>query len=89
MPGEGAPQRPEWPTYFSKAPTAVIGPEATIPLHANVTQRLDWEVELGLIVGPGGVEIPPERAYEHIFGYTIINDVSAREVQRRHGQQWF
>jgi 2-keto-4-pentenoate hydratase/2-oxohepta-3-ene-1,7-dioic acid hydratase in catechol pathway len=89
MPGEGAPQRPEWPTYFSKAPTAVIGPEATIPLHANVTQRLDWEVELGLIIGPGDVNIPVEHAYDHIFGYTIINDVSARDVQRRHGQQWF
>ena len=81
--------RPEWPTYFTKAPTAVIGPEAPIPLHANVTQRLDWEVELGVIVGPGGTNIPAERAYDHVFGYTIINDVSAREVQRRHGQQWF
>ena len=83
------PSRPEWPTYFTKAPTAVIGPEATIPLHANVTERLDWEVELGVIVGSGGTNIPAERAYDHVFGYTIINDVSAREVQRRHGQQWF
>jgi hypothetical protein len=46
-------------------------------------------VELGLIVGPGGINIPAERAYDHVFGYTIINDVSARDVQRRHGGQWF
>ncbi len=90
MPGAaGQPARPEWPTYFTKAPTAVIGPGAIIPRHADVTERLDWEVELGLIVGPGGTNIPAERAYGHVFGYTIINDISAREVQRRHGQQWF
>ncbi|MGD9893187.1 MAG: fumarylacetoacetate hydrolase family protein [Dehalococcoidia bacterium] len=81
--------RPEWPTFFTKAPTCVIGPGAAIPLHPQVTERMDWEVELGLVIGRGGINIPAERAYDHIFGYTIINDVSAREVQRRHGQQWF
>jgi 2-keto-4-pentenoate hydratase/2-oxohepta-3-ene-1,7-dioic acid hydratase in catechol pathway len=81
--------RPEWPTYFTKAPTCVIGPGASIPLHPTVTAQMDWEVELGLVIGPGGINIPAERAYDHIFGYTIVNDVSAREVQRRHGQQWF
>lgn len=81
--------RPEWPTFFTKAPTCVIGPSASIPLHSNVTAQIDWEVELGLVIGPGGINIPAERAYDHIFGYTIVNDVSAREVQRRHGQQWF
>ncbi|MGH2586868.1 MAG: fumarylacetoacetate hydrolase family protein [Dehalococcoidia bacterium] len=81
--------RPEWPTYFTKAPTCVTGPNASIPLHPTVTERMDWEVELALVIGPGGINIPAERAYDHIFGYTIVNDVSAREVQRRHGQQWF
>jgi 2-keto-4-pentenoate hydratase/2-oxohepta-3-ene-1,7-dioic acid hydratase in catechol pathway len=90
MPGsEGAPARPEWPTYITKAPTCVIGPDAAIPLHPHVTERMDWEVELGLIISAGGINIPAEEAYEHVVGYTIINDVSAREVQRRHGQQWF
>lgn len=83
------PGRPEWPTYFTKAPTCVIGPDASIPLHPNVTERMDWEVELGLIIGRVGINISEERAYDHIFGYTVLNDVSAREVQRRHGQQWF
>jgi len=50
---------------------------------------MDWEVELGLIIGTAGINIPAEEAYEHIFGFTILNDVSAREVQRRHGGQWF
>lgn len=90
LPGAaGAPSRPEWPTYFTKAPTCVIGPEAEIPLHPNVTERMDWEVELGLIIGVGGINIAQADAYNHIFGYTVLNDVSAREVQRRHGQQWF
>lgn len=81
--------RPEWPTYFTKAPTAVIGPDDTIPLHAHVTEALDWEVELAIIVGKRGRDIAPEDAFEYIFGYTVLNDISAREVQRRHGQQWF
>ena len=90
MPGSaGQPERPQWPTYFTKAPTAVIGPEAPIPLHPNVTQQLDWEVELAVIIGRGGINIAEADAYDHIFGYTVLNDVSAREVQRRHGQQWF
>lgn len=90
MPGAaGAASRPEWPTYFTKAPTCVIGPDAEIPLHPNVTERMDWEVELGLIIGVGGINIAQADAYNHIFGYTVLNDVSAREVQRRHGQQWF
>lgn len=90
MPGsEGAPTRPQWPTYFTKAPAAVIGPEMPIPLHPHVTSQMDWEVELALVIGRGGVDIPAERAHDHIFGYTVANDVSAREVQRRHGQQWF
>ena len=87
--GAGQPARPEWPTYFTKVTTAVIGPDACIPLHSNVTSQLDWEVELGVVIGRGGINIAPEAAYEHVFGYTVINDVSAREVQRRHGQQWF
>lgn len=81
--------RPDWPTFFTKAPTTVIGPDASIPLHPTVTEQMDWEVELAVVIGRSGINIPAERAYDHIFGYTILNDVSAREVQRRHGQQWF
>ena len=80
---------PAHPAFFSKAPGTVIGPYDTVPLHAGVTEKLDWEVELGVIIGKGGANIPEASALNHVYGYTAINDVSAREVQRQHGQQWF
>ena len=79
----------EVPVFFTKPPTAVIGPGAPIPIFADVSTSIDYEVELALVIGEPGRDIPPERAYEHIFGYTIVNDVSARDVQRRHGGQYF
>ena len=79
---------PAHPTFFSKAPTAVNGPYDKIPLHPGVTEKVDWEVELGVIIGKGGKNISEADAMKHVFGYTVINDVSAREVQRKHGQQW-
>jgi 2-keto-4-pentenoate hydratase/2-oxohepta-3-ene-1,7-dioic acid hydratase in catechol pathway len=80
---------PAHPAFFSKAPGTVIGPYDTVPLHAGVTGKLDWEVELGVIIGKGGINIKEASALGHVYGYTAINDVSAREVQRQHGQQWF
>lgn len=77
----------EYPIIFSKVPTTVIGPEDEIELHTNVTDEVDYEAELGVIIGTGGRDIPEEKVYEHIFGYTIINDVTARDLQRKH-QQW-
>jgi len=82
-------QTTELPTFFTKPPTSVIGPFDDVPLHQNVTTKLDYEVELGVIIGPKGVDIPYEKALDHVFGYTVINDVTAREIQRAHGGQWF
>ena len=79
---------PKHPVFFSKVPTAVNGPYDTIPFPANVSTSMDWEVELGLIVGTGGKDITEADAMRHVFGYTVINDVSIRDVQRRHGNQW-
>lgn len=79
---------PEHPVFFTKATTSVIGPEAEVVLDERVTQQLDWEVEVAVVIGPGGRDIPEERALEHVFGYTVVNDVSARDLQFRH-QQWF
>lgn len=79
---------PEWPQFFTKPPQSVIGPDATIPAHARLTQRLDYEVELAIVIGTGGVDIPEAEALGHVFGATIANDITARDVQRRHGQ-WF
>jgi 2-keto-4-pentenoate hydratase/2-oxohepta-3-ene-1,7-dioic acid hydratase in catechol pathway len=82
-------EMPEHPAFFSKAPTTVNGPYDAIPLHRGVTEKIDWEVELGVIIGRGGINITEANAMQHVYGYTVINDVSAREVQRQHGQQWF
>lgn len=79
---------PKHPQFFTKAPETVIGPEDPIPAHAGVTEWLDYEVELAAIIGMAGRDIPKDRAMEHVFGWTIGNDVTGRDLQRRHGQ-WF
>jgi 2-keto-4-pentenoate hydratase/2-oxohepta-3-ene-1,7-dioic acid hydratase in catechol pathway len=79
---------PEWPVFFSKATTSVTGPYDTVPFHSHVSTQCDWEVELGVIIGPGGKDIAQADAMAHVWGYTVINDVSWRDLQRRHGGQW-
>lgn len=79
---------PDRPVVFTKAPTAVVGPNAAIPAHESLTQSLDYEVELGVIIGTGGTNISIDDAMSHVWGYTIINDVTARDRQHAH-QQWF
>ena len=81
-----APVPPEHPVVFTKAVTSVSGPEADIPLDERVTTQLDWEVELAVVIGRGGRGIRADNALEHIFGYTVINDLSARDLQFRHKQ---
>ena len=79
---------PEVPQFFTKAPTAVNAPGAPVRLDNALTKLLDYEVELAVVIGKAGRDIPAARAYEHVFGYTIANDVTARDLQRRH-DQWF
>jgi 2-keto-4-pentenoate hydratase/2-oxohepta-3-ene-1,7-dioic acid hydratase in catechol pathway len=79
---------PKWPVFFSKATTAVTGPFDTVPFDEKISTSLDWEVELGVVIGTGGKNISEGDAMRHIFGYTVINDVSWRDLQRRHGGQW-
>jgi 2-keto-4-pentenoate hydratase/2-oxohepta-3-ene-1,7-dioic acid hydratase in catechol pathway len=74
------------PIIFNKATTAVIGPYDDIPFDAAVSERIDWEVELGVIIGKRGKNIAVAAAMSFVFGYTIINDVSARDLQRQHRQ---
>jgi len=81
-------QLPEVPTFFTKATNTVIGPDVEVRLDTRVTKRLDYEIELAVVIGKGGRDIPAAQAMDHVFGYTIANDVSARDLQRRH-QQWF
>lgn len=77
---------PTDPVVFTKSVTSVTGPYDDIPAQPEVTTQLDWEVELGVIIGIGGRAIPRERALAHVFGYTVINDISARDLQFRHKQ---
>jgi 2-keto-4-pentenoate hydratase/2-oxohepta-3-ene-1,7-dioic acid hydratase in catechol pathway len=80
------PEPPKDPVVFTKNLTSVNGPYSDIPAQAVVTDQLDWEVELGVIIGTGGRAIARECALEHVFGYTVINDISARDLQFRHKQ---
>ena len=81
---------PEVPIYFSKAATAVIEPAAPIIADPKVTNKLDSEVELGVVIGRGGRRISKEQIIDHVFGYTVINDISARDIQlERPEGQWF
>jgi 2-keto-4-pentenoate hydratase/2-oxohepta-3-ene-1,7-dioic acid hydratase in catechol pathway len=84
---EGGVAPPEVPVFFTKPPTAVIGPGAPVTYH-GVTHSLDYEVELVAVIGRRGRNIPEANALDYVFGYTIMNDVTARDLQRRH-QQWF
>jgi 2-keto-4-pentenoate hydratase/2-oxohepta-3-ene-1,7-dioic acid hydratase in catechol pathway len=86
---KGLPEKlPEHPVFFSKLPTAVNHPDAIVPLMPGISPQRDWEVELAVILGRGGMGIGKSDALGHIFGYTILNDVSARDLQNRH-QQFF
>jgi 2,4-diketo-3-deoxy-L-fuconate hydrolase len=76
---------PREPFFFSKLPSAVIGPEEPIRVPAPETQT-DYEVELAVVIGRRARRVPRQRALEHVFGYTVVNDVSARDVQFRHAQ---
>jgi len=79
---------PEVPIFFTKAPSTVIGPKEPIPAWLDPTESTDYEGELAVVIGTGGRGIPRAEAMRHVFGYTIINDVTARILQGRH-QQWF
>ena len=79
----------EYPVYFTKPPTAVIGPGAEIPIFPALSEAIDYEVELTVVIGRRGRDIAKEDAFDHVFGYTIMNDITARDVQRRHGGQYF
>jgi 2-keto-4-pentenoate hydratase/2-oxohepta-3-ene-1,7-dioic acid hydratase in catechol pathway len=77
---------PEAPLIFAKFPSSVVGPSAEIVVDRALTQSVDWEAELGVVVGWRMRKVPRERALEHVFGYTVVNDVSARDAQSGDGQ---
>ena len=85
----GAQELPDRPTFFTKATHSIVGPFDSIDLHRDVTDSLDWEVELAVVIGRDGRDTPEDQALDHVLGYTVANDISARNVQREHGGQWF
>jgi 2-keto-4-pentenoate hydratase/2-oxohepta-3-ene-1,7-dioic acid hydratase in catechol pathway len=80
---------PQFPAIFTKNPATVVGPDAPVFFPAPHSEQLDWEAELAVVIGRGGRDITEAAAMGHVFGYTCANDVSVRDVQRRHGGQWF
>ena len=77
------------PTIFTKAITTITGPYADIPVDPSVSTKIDWEVELGVVIGRRGANIKRSEALGHVFGYTVLNDVTARDIQNGWGGQWF
>jgi 2-keto-4-pentenoate hydratase/2-oxohepta-3-ene-1,7-dioic acid hydratase in catechol pathway len=75
-----------WPIVFTKAPETVVGPGADVQLPGAVSTQIDYEAELTIVIGKGGKNIGRADALKHVFGYTIVNDVTARDVQMRHAQ---
>lgn len=78
----------EFPAVFSKLPSCVVGPDDPVDLHSHITTSVDYEAELAIVIGRGGRDIARADVARHIFGYTIVNDVTARDRQRNH-KQWF
>ncbi|AYQ26659.1 MULTISPECIES: fumarylacetoacetate hydrolase family protein [unclassified Polaromonas] len=76
-----------WPIVFTKVPECVVGPHDDVVLPVGVSEQIDYESELTIVIGKGGRNITRANAMQHVFGYTIVNDVTARDVQMRH-QQW-
>jgi 2-keto-4-pentenoate hydratase/2-oxohepta-3-ene-1,7-dioic acid hydratase in catechol pathway len=76
-----------WPIVFTKVPECVTGPFDDVRLPVGISEQVDYEAELTIVIGKGGKNITRADALGHVFGYTIVNDVTARDVQMRH-QQW-
>jgi 2-keto-4-pentenoate hydratase/2-oxohepta-3-ene-1,7-dioic acid hydratase in catechol pathway len=79
---------PAVPTFFTKAPTSIANPGATLHLSGAVSKQYDWEAELAIVIGTRCKDVPEANALDVVFGYTCLNDATARDLQRAH-QQWF
>ncbi len=81
---------PDHPTFFSKAVNTLNGPYDPIPYNPNVSVQIDWECELAVIIGKTALNVTEADALNYVFGYTVMNDTTARDLQqKKHGGQWF
>ena len=87
--GQDPEERPTHPTFFTKSPHVVIGPNDLIECDFKISEQWDYEAEVAIVIGRAGKNISESDALDHVFGLTLANDVSARDVQRAHGGQWF
>lgn len=78
----------DYPALFSKPPSTIVGQGDTVELHPEVTDSVDYEAELAVVIGKPGRNIARADAMDHVWGYTIVNDVTARDRQKNH-KQWF
>lgn len=83
---DNAAKTDEWPIVFTKVPECVVGPHDEVLVPSKVSAQIDYEAELAVVIGKGGKNIARDAAMSHVFGYTVVNDVTARDVQMRHGQ---
>jgi 2-keto-4-pentenoate hydratase/2-oxohepta-3-ene-1,7-dioic acid hydratase in catechol pathway len=81
--------RPDAPTFFTKSPDTVIGPFDDIAYDERISRKWDYEAEIAIVFAKTGRSIPSHKAWDYVFGLTLANDVSQRDLQRRHGGQWF
>lgn len=81
-------QFPEAIEFFTKPATALVGHRGRVLRHEALTNSLDYEVELAIVIGKKGTNIAQADALDHVFGFTVVNDITARDLQKRHGQ-WF
>jgi 2,4-didehydro-3-deoxy-L-rhamnonate hydrolase len=86
--GHSVPEMPSNPTFFFRAPATVVGPRADVPIDPALSEQLDYEAEIAVVIGRGGRSIPEDQAWEHVLGLTLADDVTVRDIQRRHGNQW-
>ncbi|MHB1627163.1 MAG: fumarylacetoacetate hydrolase family protein [Bacilli bacterium] len=80
---------PEYPAFFTKSTLSVNGPFSVVPYDPVFSDNIDYEGELAVVIGRKGIDIAEAQALDYVFGYMAANDISARDVQRRHGGQWF
>ncbi|MDQ6524507.1 fumarylacetoacetate hydrolase family protein [Nocardioides sp. LHD-245] len=83
---EAGAERPGAPLVFTKFPSSVVGPGDAVEVDRSITERVDWEVELAVVIGRPARRVTAEQALDHVYGYTVANDVSARDVQFSDGQ---
>ena len=82
-------QKPEYPVFFSKRVNRAVAPDGVMGLHSDLTSQMDYEVELAVILGRRCSHVSREEAFDYVFGYSIGNDMSARDIQNRHKQYSF